>query len=1155
MSEEVGTAHIGIVADTSQFKAELKALKAAAKRLGGAVGDSFVGDFARRANKGMRKFVASFRAQMTKLAADTKRILRRMTLEVAASFDLMRFKVINALQKTSTGISRVLQRIAFTMKAHVARAIAPLVASYGLLRARVVDEFDLLKTQVSASLRQLQRRLVLFALEGAAALDILRHRFRPLTNAISEQFTLMRTQISATLKQMSRRFLKFALEGAAAFDILNFRIRETARRVNKSINDFLTRTGIRGVLIRAKKFGIQMGRVIAEGWRVGSKTAQNAVRRGMEEFKLRVIIPLKTLGSEVAYQTRIIGARLGQVMNSRLVTETKAKMSRWAQAIKNSLPVTAVGVAVLRLREKLGNLMPRDGVTKFKFAMKKLQAAARIGTRSIANSFQRMARSISRSLRRMDSTVRLVVLAIAFAGNFVAALSSGLSAAAIALAAVAAGVVAALAPLAGILAPLALGVLAAVNGFKRIKELAPEAATALAGLKAQFKDVAVPALMKEWGDSLGKFFTSLKGFLSADIFAGIGKAFAGITDALAGVLNGDVGKQFKEALAGPLTDALATLGSALGPLLAVLLEFLTASAPYAQILADMFLTWATNLEKAFSGAVADGSFQTFMDKAITALTVFFDLIGNIGDVIGTVFSAGIGPGTELLQMLSDMVGEFAAWLKSAEGQAALTQFFDGIMVIMPPLLDLVGALGKGLADLVTPEIMAQAANLLTALADIVPVLSDLINIIGAAGILDILTAALSSLGDILKPLIGPATAFLKVFSGVLVKALDALAPTFTLIGEVLGEVLTAITPLLPILGDLLVSAISTLVPIILNLVKAFLPLLDMIFPLLQPLIDALVPALASIGNVVLRVLEALMPFVGILLQSLLPLLPALIDVITVLADIIGDVLVSALEIILPLIKPLLEMLGLLAPVIELLVPILELVGSLIDVITDAILWLLSPLLDWINNTDSITNGIKTFSEWVAKATVVIGGITAAIRNWIKNLDLGKWASDAWTNIKEAFQSMLDWMGKLPEKIGGFFTSIGTAIKNALGAAFDWIITKWNNTVGKLSWTVPSWIPGIGGSTFSAPKFAAGAIVNTPTMGIFGDAGAEALVPLNRPLNMVDPSVRGLSAIAQGLAVPGAGMNIAEGAIVIQTPATDGRVIAESVLDRIVTHSR
>jgi hypothetical protein len=51
---------------------------------------------------------------------------------------------------------------------------------------------------------------------------------------------------------------------------------------------------------------------------------------------------------------------------------------------------------------------------------------------------------------------------------------------------------------------------------------------------------------------------------------------------------------------------------------------------------------------------------------------------------------------------------------------------------------------------------------------------------------------------------------------------------------------------------------------------------------------------------------------------------------------------------------------------------------------------------------------------------------------------------------------------------------------------------------------------------SLPKHARGTIANSAQVGVFGEDGPEAIVPLKRPLNRVDPSVRALSAFAQGL---------------------------------------
>jgi hypothetical protein len=74
-------------------------------------------------------------------------------------------------------------------------------------------------------------------------------------------------------------------------------------------------------------------------------------------------------------------------------------------------------------------------------------------------------------------------------------------------------------------------------------------------------------------------------------------------------------------------------------------------------------------------------------------------------------------------------------------------------------------------------------------------------------------------------------------------------------------------------------------------------------------------------------------------------------------------------------------------------------------------------------------------------------------------------------------------------------NVWKTIFNAIGAI-------WNNTLGKISFSLPKWVPGLGGKGFSFPKIPAlaeGGIVNapTPTLALIGEAGPEAVIPLDR----------------------------------------------------------
>jgi hypothetical protein len=82
-----------------------------------------------------------------------------------------------------------------------------------------------------------------------------------------------------------------------------------------------------------------------------------------------------------------------------------------------------------------------------------------------------------------------------------------------------------------------------------------------------------------------------------------------------------------------------------------------------------------------------------------------------------------------------------------------------------------------------------------------------------------------------------------------------------------------------------------------------------------------------------------------------------------------------------------------------------------------------------------------------------------------------------------------WFQGLPGTFKTLFIRIGDFITAPFRAAFNFVARAWNNTIGQLSWTVPSWIPGIGGNSISAPRlpqFHGGGIVP-------GSAGAEVAI--------------------------------------------------------------
>lgn len=107
-------------------------------------------------------------------------------------------------------------------------------------------------------------------------------------------------------------------------------------------------------------------------------------------------------------------------------------------------------------------------------------------------------------------------------------------------------------------------------------------------------------------------------------------------------------------------------------------------------------------------------------------------------------------------------------------------------------------------------------------------------------------------------------------------------------------------------------------------------------------------------------------------------------------------------------------------------------------------------------------------------------------------------------VPAAFGTIVDFIKGLPETLMNLGKTIFNALTWPYREAFHWIAVAWNATVGKLRFDIPSWIPGIGGRSFAmptlpenVPALAEGGIVTGPTLALVGEAGPEAVVPLDR----------------------------------------------------------
>jgi TP901 family phage tail tape measure protein len=124
----------------------------------------------------------------------------------------------------------------------------------------------------------------------------------------------------------------------------------------------------------------------------------------------------------------------------------------------------------------------------------------------------------------------------------------------------------------------------------------------------------------------------------------------------------------------------------------------------------------------------------------------------------------------------------------------------------------------------------------------------------------------------------------------------------------------------------------------------------------------------------------------------------------------------------------------------------------------------------------------------------------------KNWDtISEKASEVWNGVKDTFSAAWDAMRDKLRTVGnaiiGYYNGMIRAVESAVNA-----LARAINSIPSIK--IPSWVPLIGGNSYSIPKvptanfpripaLAEGGIVRSATLALIGEAGPEAVIPLDR----------------------------------------------------------
>ncbi|XZH96371.1 phage tail tape measure protein [Clostridium perfringens] len=189
--------------------------------------------------------------------------------------------------------------------------------------------------------------------------------------------------------------------------------------------------------------------------------------------------------------------------------------------------------------------------------------------------------------------------------------------------------------------------------------------------------------------------------------------------------------------------------------------------------------------------------------------------------------------------------------------------------------------------------------------------------------------------------------------------------------------------------------------------------------------------------------------------------------------------------------------------------------------------------DWTQTFGLLGIQLNSFFGTVSAIWNGVKGVFTGIITFIKGVFTGNWRS--------AFQGLAD-------IVKSIFGMLGGIIKAPINAAISGINMAIRG-INSLSFNVPSWIPGIGGSHFGVnlptiPALAEGGIVTKATMALVGEGKEhEAVIPLSKLDKLVSRSVEKVLNAKEDSKDNKPNNNIYEIIIPI-----DGKTIAKVVID-------
>lgn len=343
-----------------------------------------------------------------------------------------------------------------------------------------------------------------------------------------------------------------------------------------------------------------------------------------------------------------------------------------------------------------------------------------------------------------------------------------------------------------------------------------------------------------------------------------------------------------------------------------------------------------------------------------------------------------------------------------------------------------------------------------------------------------------------------------VWEGIKLVITTVMTVISTIISTIWNGIVTAVTVVLGVLYTI----ISTVWNAIYTVIE---PILNIIYTLIVAVWQAIQMAIALVLSVILGAIT--LAWEGIKL------------VISTAMDLISTIISTAWNFIKSIITTVLDAIKLLISTIwdsikDKVYAVLEAISSTVSSIWNKIKDFISTVMSAISST-----AISIWTSIKEKITAVVDAIRTTVSNIFSSVKSN--VSSIWTGIKSTISSVIDgikslvssgfnWVSSvvqsvcsgLKSAVVGIWTGIGSGIQSVVNGIIS-VINGMVRAMNKISFTVPDWIPVMGGKSFgfniptvpSVSWFQTGGIFTGASVIGVGENGDEAVVPLSNKTRM------------------------------------------------------